>query len=253
MPNPPVLDVRIERKSFALPSGASRTVLRNVAFAVTRGELVGILAPSGTGKSTILRILLGLDTAFDGTLRRNANRVGVMFQEPRLLPWLSVADNLRVVATDAAPAPDIAGLLDEVRLPDAASLFPRQLSLGMARRVSLARALAVAPDLLVLDEPFASLDPHLAAVLGGVVARWARRTGGAVVLATHDLNQALGFVSRVLILSGQPATVAANLPVGEEDLASARAALRTSIVKAFGFLGGQCDGADGSPSARPHI
>ena len=235
-----MLDVRIARKDFLAPGGPRRTVLRDVAFAVGKGEVVGLLGPSGTGKSTTLRIVLKLDGAFEGTIRRDAQRVGVMFQEPRLLPWLTVGDNLRLVVADGMPTPDIGALLDEVRLPNAEALFPRQLSLGMARRASLARALAVSPDLLVLDEPFASLDAQLAASLGVVIADWARRTGGAVLLATHDLAQTLQFASRLLILSGQPASLAADLPVRAGDDA-ARAALHGSIVATFGFLGTASD------------
>ncbi len=239
-----MLDVRIVRKEFVAPGGRRRTVLRDVAFSVGKGEVIGLLGSSGTGKSTTLRIVLKLEAAFEGTVRRDAERVGVMFQEPRLLPWLSVGDNLRLVVADGMPMPDIGALLDEVRLPNAEALFPRQLSLGMARRASLARALAVSPDLLVLDEPFASLDAQLAAYLGVVVAGWARRTGAAVLLATHDLAQTLQFASRLLILSGQPATLAADLPVRAGDDAS-RAALHASIVATFGFLG-----AAGGPCHR---
>ncbi len=230
-----VLEVRIDDKAFVSRKGIRRAVLRQVEFSVAGGEVVGLLGPSGVGKSTILRIAINLDTAFDGAVCRRTERVGVMFQEPRLLPWLTVGDNLRLVATDGVPTPDIRALLDAVRLPNAEALYPRQLSLGMARRASLARALAVSAELLVLDEPFASLDPQLAASLGGVVAEWARRTGAAVVLATHDLGQALAFVSRLLILSGQPATLAADLPVPAEE-GPERAALQASIVDAFGFL-----------------
>jgi NitT/TauT family transport system ATP-binding protein len=229
-----MLDLRIERKSFAAPDGSRRVVLRDIAFSVKQGEAVGLLGASGTGKSTTLRILLGLDTAFTGEVRRGAGRIGVMFQEPRLLPWLTVADNLRLVVADGMPAPDIVGLLDEVQLPDVGSLYPRQLSVGMARRVALARALAASPAMLVLDEPFASLDPQVAATIVEVVARWARRAGGAVVLATHDLTQALGLLSRVLVLSGTPATLAADWRVTDDG---DRAALRGRLVGTFGFLG----------------
>ena len=231
-----MLDARIVSKAFVARDGEQRTVLQDVAFSVAGGEVVGLLGPSGTGKSTLLRIVLGLDTAFEGAVSRSTVRVGVMFQEPRLLPWMTVADNLRLVATQGMPPPHVDALLDQVQLPQVGSLYPRQLSLGMARRVSLARALAVSPELLVLDEPFASLDPQLAASLGGVVARWANRTGAAVMLATHDLEHGLGFVSRLLILSGQPATLAADLPVDDDSPAS-RAALRAAIVDEFGFLG----------------
>jgi NitT/TauT family transport system ATP-binding protein len=128
------------------------------------------------------------------------------------------------------PQPDIGSLLETVQLGHAGGLRPQQLSLGMARRVALARALAISPDLLVLDEPFASLDMRLGAALAEGVAGWARRTGAAVVLATHDLAQALERVSRLLILAGGPATLCADVPVNGDP------ALYARLVTDFAFL-----------------
>src|SRR5271170_6575741 len=170
-----VLDVRIDAKSVPEPGGELRPILLDVCFSAEPGEFLALFGPSGTGKTTTLRIALGLDPDFQGLVRRPDARVGVVFQEPRLLPWLTVADNLRLVMSDGASVPDISGLLQQVELPGIEQRRPRELSLGMARRVALARALAVDPQLLVLDEPFASLDPALAARLAGTVSRWARQ------------------------------------------------------------------------------
>jgi ABC-type nitrate/sulfonate/bicarbonate transport system ATPase subunit len=232
-----MLDARIRRKAFAGADGSPVVVLHDIAFSIARGEVIALLGPSGIGKSTTLRILLGLDDGFDGEIRRGGGRTGVMFQEPRLLPWLTIAENLRLVVTDGMPRPDIAALLEMVRLPKVGRLYPRQLSLGMARRAALARALAVSPEVLVLDEPFASLDPQLAAALGDVVERWTRDTGAAVLLATHDLAQALQLASRVLILGGVPATLAADVAVPAGSDAATRAALHAKLVSQFSFLG----------------
>jgi NitT/TauT family transport system ATP-binding protein len=240
-----MLDVRIDRKTFLTESGAERTVLRDVHFTVARGEVVGLLGASGAGKSTVLRILLGLDEAFEGEVRRDCRRIGVVFQEPRLLPWLTVADNIRLVVTGDMPQPDIEALLDAVRLPHVARLRPRQLSLGMARRVALARALAISPELLVLDEPFASLDARLGAGLAESVSSWARRSGAAVVVATHDLAQALERVSRLLILAEAPTTLCADLPVP----AGGGTGLYTKLIHEFAFLR-----ADGNqPAGQGHL
>lgn len=239
-----MFDLRIDQKTFVSASGVRRQVLSDIRFSIAGGEVIALLGASGIGKSTTLRILLGLDTAFDGRVQDGGWRIGVMFQEPRLLPWLTVADNLRLVMTDRTGRPDIAGLLEMVRLPDAGGLYPRQLSLGMARRVALARALAVSPELLVLDEPFASLDPRLAAALADVVGRWTRDTGGAVLVATHDLTQALQLATRVLVLSGVPAMLAADLAVPAGSDAAARAALQARLASRFPFL---APGDDGLP------
>jgi NitT/TauT family transport system ATP-binding protein len=237
----------IRRKVFTAPDGTQRVVLRDIAFSIARGEVIALLGPSGIGKSTTLRILLGLDEAFDGEIRRGDGRTGVMFQEPRLLPWLTVADNIRLVVTDGMPRPDVPALLQMVRLGDAAGLYPRQLSLGMARRAALARALAVSPEVLVLDEPFASLDPQLAAALADVVERWTRDTGAAVLLATHDLAQALQLAGRVLVLSGVPATLAADVAVpAGGDAGGGRAALHAKLLSRFSFFG---SGGEGAPGA----
>lgn len=216
-------------------------MLQDVAFSLARGEIVGLLGPSGAGKTTLLRLLLGLDDGFEGRVRGDYRKAGVMFQEPRLLPWLTVAENIRLVVTDGAKPPDIDGLLDTVQLGGAGGLRPGQLSVGMARRVALARALAVSPDLLVLDEPFASLDARLGAALAGAVARWAREAGAAVVLATHDLAQVMQWAARLLILEGVPATLRADVPVA----VGGEAALYARLVAEYGFLGADSGGADG--------
>jgi ABC-type nitrate/sulfonate/bicarbonate transport system ATPase subunit len=181
------------------------------------------------GKSTTLRIVLGLDADFTGSVRVPAGRIGAVFQEPRLLPWLTLANNLRLVLTDGVPPPDIPALLAAVGLAGMEDRFPAQVSLGMARRVALARALAVSPQLLVLDEPFASLDPSLAANLSALVSRRARESGMTVLMATHDLDQALSMADRILVLSGHPATLAADEPV-------AGGRLRERLLEGFPFL-----------------
>ena len=239
-----MFEVRIDRKVFVAPDGTRRHVLHDIHIAIAAGEVIALLGPSGIGKSTALRILLGLDPAFDGAVQHRAWRIGVVFQEPRLLPWLTVADNLRLVVTDTMPRPDIGALLEMVRLPNAGDLYPRQLSLGMARRAALARALVVSPELLVLDEPFASLDPQLAAALADVVGRWTRDTGAAVLLATHDLAQALQLASRVLVLAGTPATLAADVPVPTNSDAATRAMLQADLAARFPFFTPDTD-ADG--------
>ncbi len=232
------LSVRVQEKRFRGPSGAGRggahEVLRDVAFTGVPGEILTLFGPSGTGKTTTLQIVLGLDRDFAGSVRRPPGRVGAVFQEPLLLPWLTVADNIRLVTLPGDPAPDVDALLDKVGLPGAAGRRPRELSLGMARRAALARALAVSPGLLVLDEPFASLDAGLGAQLAQVVAARARRNGTLVLLATHDLDQALPIADRVLVLSGQPATLAADLAVPQGGVGTAR--LREELHRRFPFL-----------------
>jgi ABC-type nitrate/sulfonate/bicarbonate transport system ATPase subunit len=226
------LELHIIEKMFG-----TQPVLRDVGFTAGQGEILALFGPSGAGKSTTLRITLGLDHEFVGRIHRPDCRLGVMFQEPRLLPWLSVADNLRLVTREDVSDEKIAALLAGVGLPTTAgALLPGKLSLGMARRTALARALVVDPGFLVLDEPFASLDPQLTAQLGSVVARRARENAVTVLLATHELEQALAIADRILVLSGLPATLQADIAVPDRQDTAAIEALRRALPARFPFL-----------------
>ncbi len=225
------LVVRIDSKAHRCAEGF-RPVLRQVAFSAGPGEVLALFGPSGTGKSTALRIVMGLDTAFLGAVRRGNGRIGAMFQEPRLLPWLTVGDNLRLVQPGAGADPSAA--LAAVGLAEVAGKKPGELSLGMARRVALARALAVDPSLLVLDEPFASLDPRTAAGLGALLAARARKAGTTVLFSTHEIEHALACADRVLVLSGSPASLAMDVAVPQD--AAGRQAARAKLIAAFPFL-----------------
>ena len=230
-----VFDVTIRSKTFPAGTGkGTRQVLRDISFAAVTGEILALVGPSGVGKSTVLRIALGLDRDFEGSVELPQDRVGVMFQEPRLLPWLSVADNLRLVQITRAAAIDIPALLQMVELPAVQNLLPSALSLGMARRVALARALAIDPQMLVLDEPFTSLDRGVAAVLGARLAARARQNGTLILLSTHDLDQALATAVRILVLSGNPATLATDVEVPRGPEADR---LRRDLLARFPFLG----------------
>jgi NitT/TauT family transport system ATP-binding protein len=234
--------VRIDAKSYPDPFGGRREVLRDAAFTGGAGEIIALLAPSGAGKTTTLRIVLGLDRDFMGEVRCPQGRIGVMFQEPRLLPWLTVEANLRLVSsgdTKGADTEEIASLLSAVGLAGTETLHPKALSLGMARRVALVRALLGHPILLVLDEPFASLDRKSAADLMGLITRKARQDGALVLLTTHDLDQALGFADRLLVLTGQPARLAADCPTRAEPQsrdAAVLPGLREDLLTRFPFL-----------------
>ena len=238
MPGDAALEVAIAAKRYG-----ARPVLHDVRFRAGAGEVLALLGASGTGKSTTLRIAMGLDTAFEGHVRRPPGRLGVVFQEPRLLPWLNTADNLRLVA-DGAP---VADLLAEVGLAGAEGVMPLALSLGMARRAALARALAVQPTLLVLDEPFASLDARRSAGLAALVARRARERGTTVLLATHDLGPALAIADRVLVLAGHPAGLQADIACAAHP---DPAALRAELLAGFPFLEAAAAAEDQPPMRR---
>jgi ABC-type nitrate/sulfonate/bicarbonate transport system ATPase subunit len=195
-----MIRVEVRRKAF----GAT-DILRDVAFAVGPGETLAILGPSGIGKSTLLRIVAGIDADYEGRIEA-PGRVAMVFQEPVLLPWRTAVQNLTVVHPGLGHEGAVAALA-RVGIADRADLFPRQLSLGQQRRVALARAFAGDPALLVMDEPFASLDPATAEEMLALTERLIAESRPATIFVTHSDAEAARLATRVLRLAGSPATI----------------------------------------------
>ncbi|KRR25791.1 ABC transporter ATP-binding protein [Bradyrhizobium lablabi] len=207
------LEVDITSKTFRNAAGEQHDVISGVAFALAAGEVGVLVGPSGCGKSTILRILAGLDPDFQGRVSRPAGaRIGFVFQEPRLLPWRSVEENVRLVAPLADEAKLLA-LFEILELKAHRNHFPGELSLGLARRVALARAFAIEPEFLILDEPLASLDVALAARLRDEIAMLMGGRSMIALLVTHDVDDAVRLGDRLFLLSPRPARVLAELPI----------------------------------------
>jgi ABC-type nitrate/sulfonate/bicarbonate transport system ATPase subunit len=207
------LEVRVARKTIRTASGQVVEVIANLSFALEEGETGALIGPSGCGKSTLMRILAGLDRSFEGSFRIPARwRVGMAFQEPRLLPWRSLEDNVRLAAPDASE-PEIAALFAALGLSEHRTHFPGELSLGLARRASLARAFAVRPTLLLLDEPFVSLDTLLARQLQRDLSRLVESRRMTTVLVTHDVDEAIALADRIFVLSARPAHVTGEVRV----------------------------------------
>jgi NitT/TauT family transport system ATP-binding protein len=180
-------------------------VLGDLSLRVEPGEVLGIEGPSGSGKSTLLRILAGIDTAFRGRLQAPERRA-VVFQEPTLMPWRSVIRNLTIpTGVSESEARD---WLARVGLAGFESHWPGQLSLGQARRVGLARAFAARPQVLVLDEPFVSLDAERVEDLLDLTAALIAETRPAVVLASHSAPELDRLATRRVRLVGRPARLA---------------------------------------------
>ncbi len=181
----------IQSKSFG-----NRCVLGACVVEVASGQTVALLGPSGAGKSTLLRIIAGLEKD-DAKSVQPSCRNAMVFQEPRLLPWKTVVQNVQIGGADN-------GWLEKLELQSSAHLFPRQLSLGMARRVALARALASDHDLLLLDEPFASLDPATSDRVHEVLQQALKHRDKMTILVTHDGAEARRLANRSYELTGSP-------------------------------------------------
>jgi len=207
--------VELRGKRFPpVGSAPARQALGPLRFSVRKGERVAIVGPSGCGKTTLLNLVAGLDPDFEGRIERPAPPIGYVFQEPRLLPWRTVADNLRFVLGDVPDAEArIARALAEVELPDAAPVYASRLSLGMARRVALARAIVVRPSLVLLDEPFVSLDQPTGERLRLLVLELLEKHAITALLVTHDLREAVMLADRILVLSVSPGRLLGELVV----------------------------------------
>jgi sulfonate transport system ATP-binding protein len=203
------LEVSISRKRLRTASGQTRDILRDVAFTLRQGEVCALLGPSGCGKTTLLRIVARLDTGFEGKLVvPPGHKTGMVFQEPRLLPWRSVAQNLRLVGTSSES--ELAEIVAALRLTKHLDHFPGELSLGLARRVAIARAFAVKPDLLLLDEPFVSLDAELAARLREELLALVMKRKATTLIVTHDVEEAISIADRIIVLSAAPGRLIAD-------------------------------------------
>jgi NitT/TauT family transport system ATP-binding protein len=224
------LDVRVARKAYQAASGERLEVLDDIAFTLRQGEVGAIVGPSGCGKTTMLRIIAGLDRDYDGTVARPPDgRLGMVFQEPRLLPWRTVDDNVQLVAP-TIEAGELAALFEVLGLAGHRAHYPGELSLGLARRVALARAFAVKPELLLLDEPFVSLDQALAARLRDELVTLVDRYAVITLLVTHDIEEAAALADRLILLSARPARMLADLPIATPR--RSRTAAEVAAVKA---------------------
>lgn len=197
-------------RTFETPQGR-HDVLRDLDLELAPDEIVAVVGPSGCGKSTLLRLVAGLDQPSAGEIRLGGTalrgtdpRTAVAFQEPRLLPWRTVARNVELGLPRGIDrrrgAERVAELLDLVQLTNAAGLKPREISGGMAQRVSLARALARGPGVLLLDEPFGALDALTRLTMQDLLVDIHRAEPATIVLVTHDVDEALALADRIVLL-----------------------------------------------------
>lgn len=198
----------------------SLEVIKDLTFDVNTSDIIGILGPSGVGKSTILKLIAGLEKPTKGTLINNTKRVGYVFQEPRLLPWKTTLDNVLLPLTISGMEKNIAKekalhYLEKMGLSGFETYFPAQLSGGMLQRVSLARAFALEPDLLLLDEPFSALDLRLKSVLETMLKELLLENPIPVLYVSHSPEEVVQFANRIFMMFA--GGVIEELPVDEDD------------------------------------
>ncbi len=236
----PVIEVASLRKSFRDRDGHPRAVLQNLDLTVYPGEFLCILGPSGCGKSTLLNVLAGLDKTYEGRASVNGGRVGYLFQEPRLLPWLTAEQNLDF-ALSSCRVP--ASRWDELKsrylamtgLSDFRDYYPHQISGGMSQRLALVRALCVEPGVLLMDEPFSGLDEITARrIRSDLLSIWVE-TRKTIVFVTHNAYEACFLADRVLVMSGGVFRQEMRVPVARPRSYDDPAIFQFSrdVIKAF--------------------
>lgn len=242
------LNVAIKNKHYA---NSQNSVLAQLDFTVKCGEFLAIIGPSGCGKTTLLNMISGLETCegqhisyhHNESINQEENTLGYIFQQPRLMPWLSVRENIELVL-ESDQYHQVNELLAQVGLANKGEYFPRQLSGGMQRRVSIARAFAINPKLLLLDEPFNSLDAPTAARLRQLLIDLCKQKGTTVIFVTHDLPEAIYLADRILFMSDSPSTIVhqstIDLPKPRKESGVAELAWQAQLMAQFPHLLAGC-------------
>jgi len=204
--------IDIRQKGFS----ETGTIFFDLSLKIRAGQVVALIGPSGVGKSTLLRTVAGIDNEFEGSVNINISHIekedapGFVFQDPRLLPWETALGNIRAVKPDM-DVEHAKKLLSQLGLSGVKNRLPNQMSGGMQRRVALARALVVQPHLLLLDEPFVSIDRELANELRNLLSKLIDDYQPTVLLVTHDPMDAAVLADRVVLMSGKPAQISDKL------------------------------------------
>lgn len=212
-------------KRYEATDGAGTTALAEVSFTVEPGEFVTVVGPSGCGKTTLVRLVGGFETPTGGRILVDGEPVtdpapnrAMVFQEHHLFPWLSVRENVAFGLVEAG-VPEakrrerVRAMLELVGLADRTDAYPAELSGGMKQRVGLARALAVDPGMLLLDEPFGSVDAQTRRRLQDELLSIWRELDKTVLFVTHDIDEAVALSDRVLVLSGNPGRIRDDVAV----------------------------------------
>lgn len=231
--------------AYAINKQHKRTILQDFSFSLQEREIIMLLGASGVGKSSLLRVLAGLQQAeqgqvfINGALVKSAHpRLSFMFQDPSLLPWLSVEDNVafglnfkhQPNLSKAERKQRVAQVLQDVGLLQVAKAKPSALSGGMAQRVALARSLARQPEILLLDEPFSALDEVTRSEMQKLLKIVCHKYGTAVVMVTHDIDEALTLADRVLVVGQQPGRLLGDFAISIERTEQELEQIRNNVL-----------------------
>ncbi|WP_026223843.1 ABC transporter ATP-binding protein [Methylosarcina fibrata] len=212
------IHIRITDKTFpAVDKAGPHRAIADLDFSLESGEFVCLVGPSGCGKTTLLNIVAGLDLDYEGDItladQHVQPKIGYVFQNPRLLPWRTVRENIEL-ATTGEPSPRVIdSLLEAMQLSRSQHVYPERLSLGMSRRAAIIRAFAIDPELLLMDEPFVSLDTPTARQVRELLVKLWQQRPHTVLFVTHDLREAIALADRLIFLSAAPMTVVSEIRV----------------------------------------
>lgn len=218
------LEVKDLNKQFTDQNNSTTTVLSDIQLDVEKGEFISILGPSGCGKSTLLSIVAGLTTATSGTITIDGHSItqpgkdrGMVFQEPALFPWLTVKENvifpLKKEMSKSDAVAQAKKYLKMVQLTNYLDHYPHELSGGMQQRVSIARALAMDPTLLLMDEPFGALDEQTRSRLHTQLESIWRDTKKTILFVTHSITESIKLSDRIIVLGTQPGVILTDIKV----------------------------------------
>lgn len=218
------IQINIERKTY-ITGGKKNTVIANLNLSLTANECVCLIGPSGCGKTTLLNIIAKLDPDFQGeisqTEQASSPTIGYIFQNPRLLPWRTVRENIELVLDQPQATESIDALLKDMQLEQFQQTYAEHLSLGMSRRVAIIRAFATNPELLLMDEPFVSLDAPTARHIRALLVKLWQQRPHTILLVTHNLREAISLADRLVFLSPSPLSVVhditTTLPKNQRD------------------------------------
>jgi len=209
-------DIQINISNKTYPT-ATKPSIEDLKLSLNSNEFTCLVGPSGCGKTTLLNIIAGLDNDYDGDIlvgeRHTHPKIGYIFQNPRLLPWRTVRENIEL-ALDGNQSPEVIDeLLEVMQLTAAQHVYPERLSLGMSRRVAIIRAFAVDPEVLLMDEPFVSLDAPTARQVRELLLKLWQQRPHTVLFVTHDLREAIALADRLIFLSASPMRVVSEVIV----------------------------------------